>query len=297
MTLQLNRQYELYVGDYKSNRGLLITENQITFDVNKSSDNSQQQNSCTIQIYNLSKDSLKELETDYVAAAFYVGYELVGKPKLLFAGQVVDCSTRKQGADKVTQIMMGSGYVELNHQNLSKVVSAGRTVKDLFEEIRKTIPNVSKGVYNGMNINTPLIHGYTFSSKVKDELDTLADTYKVEWRLDSNTLYVNDKDRAENENFGDAFVISPSTGLIDIPYYSSGDKRRVTEDKVKKQGVQLSMLINPDVYAGQIIKLEDTEINGWFKVDSVRYSGSYRGGDWLQEVHCSAIEKVVRKVA
>ena len=296
MSYQLNRKYRLLVGDYRNNNGLEITENQITFDINKSSDNSQRQNSASIQIYNLSKDSLAQLETDYVAAALYLGYEFVGEPKLVFSGQVVDCSTRKQGEDRVTQIIMGSGYVELNHQNISKVLSEGRTVKDVFEEIRKTIPNVSKGVYNGINPNSKLIHGYTLSAKVKDELDTLADTYDVEWRIDNDTLYVNDKDRAESENFTDAFVISPSTGLIEIPYYSSGDKRRDTKDVAKKQGVQLSMLINPDVYAGSIIKIEDTAINGWFKVDSVRYSGSYRDGSWLQEVYCSAIEKVVKKV-
>jgi hypothetical protein len=54
------------------------------------------------------------------------------------------------------------------------------------------------------------------------------------------------------------------------------------------------MLINPNVSAGEIIKLEDTEITGWYKVDSIRYSGSWRNGDWLQEVSCSAIEKVVK---
>ena len=80
--------------------------------------------------------------------------------------------------------------------------------------------------------------------------------------------------------------------MIEIPYYVSGDITRSKDDAVKKQGVQFTMLINPDVYAGQIIKLEDTEIEGWFKVDSVRYSGSWRNGSWIQDVACSAIEKM-----
>ena len=98
--------------------------------------------------------------------------------------------------------------------------------------------------------------------------------------------------RAENENFAEAYIISPQSGLIEIPYYTSGDIKRSKEDQVKKQGVQFTMLINPEVYPGMIVKLEGTEITGWFKVDSVRYSGSWRNGSWIQDVRCSAIEKI-----
>lgn len=294
MPLQINRKYKLIIGDFHTLDALEITDLQVTFDISKSSDNSQHSNSASIEIYNLSDKSLKILETDYPAAVFYVGYEKESEVKLLFAGQVVGVTTRKNGTDRVTQLLMGVGYTELNHSSISKLVPAGKTVKDVVEELRKGFPNISRGIYNGSNLSSPLINGYSLSGTLKEELDTLADSYKLEWRVDGDVLYVNDKDRAENENFNSAYVISPSSGLIEIPYYTSGEKRRSKKDKAKKHGVQFSMLINPSVYAGQVVKLEDTDIHGWFKVDSVRYSGSWRGGNWLQEVKCSAIEKIIK---
>lgn len=290
MTIQINRQYRLLIGDYQTGNGLEITKLQLSFDVSKSSDNSNNSNSASIEIYNLSDNSLKVLETDYPAAFLYVGYSSV--LKLLFGGQVVSMTTRKQGADRVTQLILGTGYTELNHSLISKVVPPGKTVRQVCDEIVKQFPNVQRGVFNGTNLNNTVSKGYSLSGTVKEALDKLSDTYKLEWRIDDDVLYINDKDRADTENFAEAFVISPSTGLIEIPYYTSGDPRRTPKDKAKKNGVQFSMLINPEIIAGKIVQLVDTDITGWFKVDSLRYSGSWRSGNWTQDIYCSAIEKV-----
>lgn len=292
--LQTNRNSRLIVGDLQSGNGIELTEHQITFDILKSSDNSKNSNSASIEICNLSDETLKTFQIDYPVVSFEVGYGSERNLSLLFAGEVVHVSTRKNGTDRVTQIILGNGYTELNHQTISKLVPPGKTVRDVFEELRKAIPNVSRGVYNGTNLNSQLINGYNISGSVKQSLDSLANSYKVEWRIDGEALYVNDKNRAESENFDAAYIISPNSGLIEIPYYVSGDKRRSTEDSAKKQSVQFSMLINPAIRPGMIIKLENTEINGWYKVDTVRFSGSYRGGNWLAEVSCSAIEKVIK---
>lgn len=290
MTTLLNRNYRLFLGDFKNGDGIEISDLQVSFDVSKSSDNSARSNSASIEITNLSEESLKILDTDYPAASFELGYD--GEYKLLFAGQVTYHTTRKQGTDRITQILMGAGYTELNHNTISKIVPAGRTVKDVCDELVKSFPNISRTVYNGTNFNNPVIKGYPLSGTLKEALDKLSDTYNIEWRLDDSVLYFNDKDRAESENFNSAFIISPDSGLIEIPYRASGDIKRTLNDPVKKQGVQFTMLINPSVYPGQIIKLEDTEIEGWFKVDSVRYSGSFRNGFFNQDVYCSSIEKV-----
>ena len=54
---------------------------------------------------------------------------------------------------------MGAAYTEINHQMLS-TSPPGRTIKDVAEDIRKAIPNVSRGVYNGTNLNNPILYGY-----------------------------------------------------------------------------------------------------------------------------------------
>lgn len=293
MILQRNRQYSLTVGDYKTGNGLLIEDLQVTFDISKSTNNKNRTNSATIEVYNLSEESLKVLDTDYPAAVFEAGYLDTGGPKRLFSGQVTNVSTRKSGTDIVTQITMGSGYTELNHETLSDVVPPGNNVQDAIEKLRKAI-GADRGVYNGTNLNNEIIYGYPLSGTPKEMLDELAEKYQLDWQLDDGVLYVHDNDRAATEQFQLAYVISPFTGLIERPYRVSGDKRRSKKDKVKKPGVQLKILLNPEIKAGDIIQIEEGLLKGWYKVDSIRHTGSWRGDNWYTEIKGSSLEKVIK---
>ena len=293
MNLQKDRKYQLIVGDYKNGNGLLIENLQVTFDISKSSDNKNKTNSAAIEIYNLSDESLKILDTDYPAAVFSVGYSQIGI-KQVFAGQVSLVTTRKSGTDRVTQLRLGTSYTELNHNVLSQLTSPGRTVKDVFEDIRKAIPGVSRGVYNGTNLNNQVLYGYPLMGTPKEMLNELSEKYQVDWQIDDEVLYAHDKDRANDENFQQAYVISKYTGLIENAYRVTQKSDRSTKDKIKKQGVQWRMLLNPDIKAGSIVKLEDTLIHGWYRVDCLRHFGGFWDNDWFTEVQASAIEKVVK---
>lgn len=291
--IQKNRQYKLTIGDYQTGDGLLIEQLQVTFDISKSTNNKNRTNSASIEVYNLSEESLKILDTDYPTAVFEAGYLDTGGPKRLFAGQVTNVSTRKSGTDIVTQIQMGSGYTELNHETLSDLVPPGNNVKDAIENLRKAI-GADRGVYNGTNLNNELISGYPLSGTPKEMLDELAEKYQLDWQLDDGVLYVHDNDRPATEQYQLAYVISPFTGLIERPYRVSGDKRRSKKDNVKKPGVQMKILLNPDIKAGDIIRIEEGLLKGWYKVDSLRHSGSWRGENWYTEIKGSLIEKVVK---
>lgn len=294
MIIQRNRQFRLVIGDYKTGNGLLIENLQVTFDISKSTNNKNRTNSASIEIYNLSDESLKILDTDYPAAVFEAGYLDTGGPKRLFAGQVTNVTTRKSGTDIITQIQMGSGYTALNHETLSDLVPPGNNVKDAIENLRKAI-GADRGVYNGTNLNNELISGYPLSGTPKEMLDELAEKYQLDWQLDDGVLYVHDNDRPATEQYQQAYVLSPFTGLIERPYRVSGDNRRSKKDKVKKPGVQMKILLNPDIKAGDIVRIEEGLLKGWYKVDSLRHTGSWRSeSPWYTEIKGSLIEKVVK---
>lgn len=293
MLYQVNRQYLLTIGDVSTGEGLEINNLQITFDITKTSSNKDKTNSAAIEIYNLSDDSLKLIDVDYPAASFSVGYRDIGM-KEVFIGEVTNVTTRKSGTDRITQITMGASYTEINHELMNKLVSPGRTVRDVAEDIRKAIPGVSRGVYNGTNLSNPIIYGYPLMGTPKEMLNELSEKYQLDWQIDGGVLYVHNNDRASSEKFEEAYVVSKYTGLIDNAYRTSGDVRRSEKDKVKKQSVQWKMLLNPDIVAGSIVKLEDTLIQGWFRVDDLRHTGDWRGQAWWTEVRASAIEKVDR---
>lgn len=291
--IQKNRQYKLIIGNYQTTNALEIDALQVTFDISKSVNNKKKTNSASIEVYNLTDDQLKILDTDYPAAVFSAGYADTGGPKRLFAGQVNNVTTRKSGTDRVTQIQMGSGYTELNHEVLSQVVPAGKNVEAAIEELRKAI-GADRGVYNGTNLNNQMIYGYPLSGTPKEMLDELSEKYNLNWQLDGDVLYVNNNDRANTENFNQAYVISEFTGMVDIPYRATLNKGRSKKDKVKKPGVQFKILLNPAITAGDIIRLEDTLITGWYKVEDIRHTGSWRSNPWYTQISATTLEKVVR---
>lgn len=292
--IQRNRQYELIIGNFQSGEALLITELQVTFDISKSPDNKKRTNSASIEITNLSEDHIRLLDTDYPAAVFSAGYLDTGGPKRLFSGQVTHVSTRKSGTERITQITMGSGYTALNHQLLSEFVPEGQNPKVVVQKFVKAI-GADRGVISGTNLNNPIIGGYPLSGTPKEMMDDFCEKYACEWQLDDGVVYVHDKGRPNNENFEQAYVISKYTGLIESAYRVSGDRQRSKKDKVKKPGVQMKILLNPDIRAGDIIRLEDTLITGWFKVESLRHSGGWRSSAWYTEIRATSLEKVVQQ--
>lgn len=294
--IQRNRVYRLIIGDFQTGDGLEITDLQVQFDISKSTDNKKRTNSASIEVTNMSLDHIKLLDTDYPAAVFEAGYLDTGGPKRLFSGQVTHVTTRKAGTDRVTQIQMGTGYTELNHQVLSEYVPEGQPPRAAAERLIQSI-GADRGVFNGTNLNNPLIYGYPLSGTPKEMLDEICEKYACNWQLDDGVVYIHDNDRGNTENFQQAYVISKYTGLIESAYRVSGDRQRSKKDKVKKPGVQMKILLNSDIRAGDIIRLEDTLITGWFKVESLRHSGGWRSPHWYTEIKATSLEKVVQQGA
>jgi len=289
--IQKNRAYELIIGDYhKTDDALVLEDFQCKFDISKSSSNKDKTNSATIEVYNVDEDVIALLNREYIACVFSAGYVDIGVNRL-FAGQIIDCSTRQQGPDIITQIKMGSGYTELNHSIISKLVPPGKTYEDVYEEVRTSL-GLAKGAYVGTNLNSQIVNGYPLMGEPKRMLNKLSEASQTEWRVVDGALYVNDMDGSISTNLNEVYIISEDTGLVDRPfkYLVSGDKTRSKNDKVKKKGVQWKMLLNGEVNPGEIVKVEFEDLSAYYKVDSVRHSGSFRDNEWYSEVFCS--EKV-----
>lgn len=289
----INRGYELVVGDYKNDpsNALLITEHQITFEVSKSISNKDRTNSCTIEIYNLNEEERAVLDKEFIAADFKAGYYQT-EIKRLFAGEVVQVTTRKQRTDIVTQIKLGAGYSQINHGILNQLTSPGRTVKDVYEDLRKNITGLNRGVYNGANLNNPVIDGYPLYGSPKAELNKLSEATQTDWQIDGDVLYVGDKGKGWMSNEAQAIVISPDTGLIDLAYRVPGEGLKKKSDPSKTEGIQFQAFLNADLLPGVIVKIEqdDKAIDGFYTLTSVRFTGDFRGSNWVAE--CRAGKRI-----
>lgn len=280
---QSGRIYALEIGT--ADDGFTIRDLHITFDINKSSDNKKSPNNATIEIYNLSRDHQNILQKPYIYAVFSVGYVATGLYRM-FAGEIVNVQTRKSGADVITQIQMGTGYVELNHQLISKFVPDGFTVQDVFKDISATLPSISRNVFTGTNITNPVIDGYPISGTARQTFDAIAAEYDMEWRVDDGVLYVNDIEGTHTKDLSSVFIISQESGLLERPYAVAGDVRRKAKDSKKKQGIQFKCYINAEIVCGGVIRLDYGDISGYYKVTSLRAYGGFDDNDWIMDIRC-----------
>jgi hypothetical protein len=284
--VQINRDYELVIGDTGSEDALVIRPPMaLTFNVTKSSTNVHKHDSGEIEITNLPDDALKVLSGDYPAAILKVGY--VGQQLItILSGEIISASTRKQGTDKITQILIGSGYVALNHENIEAVVPEGQTVKQVIELLQKEIPGVNKGVFSGFNINSVCLYGYPMSGTARQILENLCNTYNLSYNIDNNVLNVFDKNGSIDENYQLAPLIDETSGLVDIPYETRVDVGKAKKSLDNKGGVHFKCLLNPTLIAGSIVKIESKPINGWFIISDLRHYGGNRENDWYTDCKC-----------
>lgn len=287
MMFQRQRIYEIVLGDTKTRDAVIINDLQVAFDISKNSDNKKTSNAATVEIYNLSDETLRKLDTDYLECSISCGYLETGLINL-FKGQVVQTTTVRKGTDKITQLQMGEGYVELTQQFLKGMVPAGGTAGDVIEKIRaEGMPGVAKGAFTGININNQVLYGYPLTGTPKQMLDEICKANRIEYCLDRGVLTVRDETGISDKNLQTAFVLNENSGLIDIPYQTSADGSQLKKDKTKRPGVQFRALLNGRIIPGSAVKLESKLITGWYKVVSARYYGDYRGNDWYVDCFCT----------
>lgn len=292
---QKDRIYRLIVGDYKKGDGVEVTNLQIRFDCSKSADNKKKSNSSIVEVYNLSPATLQLLQTDFVYCSLEVGYKDTGLVMLL-SGNVTDLKTVKQGNDTITHIQIGEGYVDLNHVKLNYSIPPGKTQVDIVKDLRKQMPGISDGAYAWVNMNNPVMFGYPLTGTPADMLSELGEAFRVEWRVSNGKLEVSDENGLVSKNKNEAPLINAESGLIDIPFYSSGESTKTKADKTRRHGLEFKALLNPELVPGKLVRVESQiksttgkELRGWYRIHSARYYGDYRGNDWYVEAFCTII--------
>ena len=298
MKLQKDRIFELIVGT--EDDAVIIRDLQVKFKITKSSNNKDKKNDAYVEIYNLSPERRKALEQDYVQVALSVGYVDTGL-KPLFSGQVVNSSTTKidkfltkrSNTDLVTKLSIDELYTQMNGRAIKGLVPAGKTVKDVVLYAVKDMPEVTTYNIGGEGVKRTLVDGYPISGTPRKILDDLSRAYDIEWQIDGGVLTVSDQEGAYTDNTNDVYVIGQMSGLIERPEFNSGDTKKVkkkdgknAKGKKVKDALKMKILLNPDITAGSVIKLEFEELTGFYKVNEIVHEGDYRGNEWTSTITC-----------
>ena len=140
---------------------------------------------------------------------------------------------------------------------------------NIVDDILKDMPNTEKGKIT------------TQSTLLRPRVLVGNSLKLIEENLGANETYYIDggvlnilKDKEVVNSY--APLVNASTGLLDTP------KKSMNE-------VAFKTLLNPQLRIGGLLALEselDKRLNGTYKIVTIKYTGSYEGSTWEQELTC-----------
>lgn len=223
-------------------------------------------------IYNLSPNNYKKLVKDANALpgqfhgndftfVFEGGYE--DNIGLIFAGQIHEANTVREGVDLITKVKSISGLHDIKHSFTSQSVSH----QDITRYLMGNFNLVKEGKVSPSipQLKRPkVLVGNTYK--------LLKDTYPdYDVFIDNNKCYVLNKDEVTNELIP---IVDASTGLMGTP----------TRAQLK---VVFDTLLNNHIQLGGKIDLQtviSTHLNGEYIVESIDYNGDNHSDNWNQTI-------------
>ena len=299
------RKISLFV-QTSTNKTLDLSQMHITFGVKNADE--QSPNNAAIRVYNLSKKTRDELigKGEYNSVILQAGYQN-GSYGVIFKGEIKQFRTgRDNSTDTYVDILAADGDIYYNQSFSGFSFNAGKTREQIVTALAKSTEMpvslllVGKGGQNQTEVRGQVMFGMT-----RAKLKNLAASLDCSWSIQEGSLVMHDSQGYINSN--DIVELNSVTGLIGVPEQTS-------------QGIVLKCLMNSRIHVGQIIKLNNSDVNqlmmrnpdasamvaynvnfgllslaplnesGFYQVLVAEHEGDTRGQEWYTTLTCLATD-------
>lgn len=239
----------------------------VSFSIEKSS--AESPNDAKVQIWNLSPENLSILESKDCIVELKAGYGT--NRSLLLVGNVSSAITTLDNADRLTELTVVDGLVELRDTNITVSINGKVDCKTVYQQIADAM-GISVKFAGDLWFST-LPNGFSFTGKAKSALQKIANCCGQSWSIQNQVLHITWPGRSITTQ---GYLLSSDTGLINIPKritIGSGDE--------SKTGWEVEYLLNGAIGVNDIVELRSNTISGYFLVYKVTMDGDNMSGDWL----------------
>ena len=292
---QFDRIYKLTCGEV-GGQGIVIKNLRISFNIEKDATTSA--NNARIDIYNLSEETIETLEQPDMICQLEVGYKNGIQLSRIFVGYLAYCSTRQEGADIVTSLELYDGQVPVRDSVFSLGYSNGVNGKKIAQDCAAAMGLTT---FFGEDVAFESYpNGYSFAGYARDCLSEICAASNIAWSIQNNVLTFTYDDGGTGLK---AFVFNAGSGLIGMPErvvknakqfaaearriskLKSGKKKKNKSQRITKQSTwRINTLLNPTIGVKDYVKVESQRVNGWFIVESIRFTGDTHGNDWYSSM-------------
>ena len=241
----------------------------VSFSIEKS--DAETSNTAKVQIWNLSDANLKILDLPDCILELKAGYG--GNDALVLVGNIVSAITTRDNADRMTEIEVVDGRVELRDTYLSLSYNGPVNCQELYQE---TARQMGVSIVFAQDLSFKVLpNGFTYIGKAWTLLQKIAECCGHQWTMQNQILQITLPGMPLNTV---AYVLSSDTGLINIP-------KRITissgkDSKESQTGYEVEYLLNGAIGINDVVDLRSKDLNGYFRVYKVTIDGDNMEGDW-----------------
>jgi hypothetical protein len=319
MAAQYLRNLSLIVAD-PAGKGLELGDLRCVFEVRRG--DLQTPNSCDVRVYNLADATANRLRTpEFTQLELRVGYA-DQQLQLIFRGSIRQVRKgREDQRNSYVSITAADGDEAYNFSVAALTLAAGSTPQNAIERLIQQMATAASGSPTGGSGGQVVTQGYlpalttnksvrgrTYFGMCRDELRELAENNDCFWSIQDGAVTF-----IPQTAFipGTAVLITPFTGLIGVPEQT-------------QNGLDMTVLINPSIKIGQLVKLDSSDINrfrygldlpaqpinvllaqsvtklnadGLYYVMRADHTGDTRGNTWYTKLVCLAVDAAFPQTA
>jgi len=284
-----DRRYELKIFRLTDTSSLIIDSLTINFKISKTGRNSLMgSDKAQIELINASTDTINRLRQPDAFIELKLGYS--SGIKRVFIGKIEadGIAIDDNGIDRIVKIKASPAGNTFRETFLSLTIPSKTTLPDAISKFTKAASSISSELsssiksveYQDILKSIVLEDGLSHTGSFKRALDKITSLYDIDYYIDGETLYIKQINEALRSKETQGLVLSPTTGLLDRPFLQAKDTASLSSTTTNSQRVQFKTLINADLLCGLPIKIESSEIDGWFSVEDITFIGQLRGNDW-----------------
>ncbi len=252
MSIQYLRNLSLVVADSQGN-GIDLASLRIRFHIKRG--DTQTPNSCDARIFNLSRSTAARIESEFTQLVLQAGYGT--DLNLVFRGVITQTRRgRIDQRDSYLDITAADGDEAYNYSAMALSMARGTSPEN---DVQAFVASMAKPAMGKLQVlQQPITQGYTaplsangrvrgrvYFGRTRDCLRTFARTHTLKWSIQDGKLVLI---KTGYYVPGEAVLITPSTGLIGVPEQT-------------ERGIEMRVLLNPNIKIGQLVKLDSTNIN------------------------------------
>jgi hypothetical protein len=242
-------------------------------------------NTATIKIYNLKAENRLKIKKEFDKVRLEAGHVEAGNRGIIFEGFVRDVRHKREDTDITTTVECADGDKAYRQAVIAKTFPAGTKPPEMVDALLAEMPEVARGVIQGLDKLPAYPRAVTMVGAVRNELDKIGKTHRLYWSIQDGALEVIPGDGFVD----DVVVISKESGMIGIP-------------DITDNGIKVTTLLNPQLRIGRVIEVrsEALELNdeqGRFRISGLGFSGDTHSDAYFAEITGERIDggKVVEE--